>query len=100
VTSAKRSQIFPDVPTVAESVPGYEAAGYFGFVTPTGTPRSVIALLHKEIVAGVLSPEMKERLINQGAEVIGSTPEAFGEFIRRDSNKWSKLLDELKIPKE
>jgi tripartite-type tricarboxylate transporter receptor subunit TctC len=100
VSSGKRASALPDVPSMAETVPGYDAAGYYGFVVPTGTPSALVKRLHKEIIAVVTTADMKERLAATGADVVGNTPEEFTVFIRRDAQKWNKLIDELKIPKD
>ncbi|MGH8620201.1 MAG: tripartite tricarboxylate transporter substrate binding protein [Burkholderiales bacterium] len=100
VSSGKRASAMPDVPSMAETVPGYDAAGYYGFVVPAGTSPALVKRLQKDIVAAVTAPDMKERLAAQGADIVGNTPEEFTAFIRRDAAKWSKLIDELKIPKD
>ena len=100
VSSAKRSPATPDVPSMAETIPGYDAAGYYGFVVPAGTPRDIVRKLQTEIVKAVQDPEMTARLQQQGAEIRADTPAAFEEFIRRDAVKWAKLIDSLHIPKD
>jgi tripartite-type tricarboxylate transporter receptor subunit TctC len=100
VSSGKRASAMPDVPSMAEFVPGYDAAGYYGFVVPAGTPPALVKRLYKDIIAVISTPDMKERLALQGADIVGNTPEEFTIFIRRDAQKWNKLIDELKIPKD
>ncbi len=100
VSSAKRSPATPDIPSVGESVPGYDAAGYYGFVVPAGTPRDIVNKLQVEIVKAVQDPDMKMRLQQQGADIRADTPAAFEDFIRRDAKKWAQLIDNLNIPKD
>ena len=86
VTSASRVPGVPDIPTIAEAgVPGYESLQWYGLLAPTGTPKEIIARLHKEAVAILRSPEVSERLANDGGTVVASTPEEFaGYHPRRD----------------
>jgi tripartite-type tricarboxylate transporter receptor subunit TctC len=91
VTSSKRTSVMPDVPTVAESVPGYESVQWSGFLAPAGTPREIITALHREITAIVKSPEARERLASETAEVVASTPEEFAQFIKAETSKWAKV---------
>jgi tripartite-type tricarboxylate transporter receptor subunit TctC len=96
VTTAKRSSALPDLPTVAEAgVPGYEAIGWSGFAAPAGTPREVVAKLNQEIVRILKIPEVRERLLAQGAEPVGDSPEAFARFIQSEAVKWGKLVKGL-----
>jgi tripartite-type tricarboxylate transporter receptor subunit TctC len=97
VTTAKRSPQLPDVPTVAESLPGFEAAGWFGFAAPARTPKEVVVILNKEIVRILALPEVKERLIAQGAEPVGDTPEQFAQYIKSEAAKWGKVIKTLNL---
>lgn len=93
VTSAKRSTMAPDIPTIAESgVPGYDTSGWFGMVAPAGTPRGVIERLNSEIVKGISTPESRQRLATLGGDVIANTPAEFSTFIANDHAKWAKLV--------
>jgi len=93
VTTAKRSPVLPDVPTVAESgLPGYEAVGWFGFAAPVKTPAPVIEVLNREIVKILRSPEVRDRLAQQGTEAVGDTPEEFGRFIKSEAEKWGRII--------
>ena len=93
VTSAKRSSIAPEIPTIAESgVPGYDTSGWFGMVAPAGTPRAVIERLNTEIIKGITTPESRERLSTLGGEVVANTPAEFAAYIRADHTKWAKLV--------
>jgi tripartite-type tricarboxylate transporter receptor subunit TctC len=92
VTSATRVAKAPEVPTIAEAgVPGYESLQWYGLLAPAGTPREIILRLNKEAVAILRSAEVTERLANDGGIVVGSTPEAFGAFIRAETEKWAKV---------
>jgi len=92
VTSATRASVVPDVPTVAEAgVPGYESVQWSGFLAPAGTPREIIALLHREAVAILRTPEAKDRLASESAELVLSTPEQFAIFIKSETTKWAKV---------
>ncbi len=94
VTSLKRLSAFPDLPAVAESAgfKGYEVTGWFGFVAPAKTPRSVVQRLNAAVVRAVQMPELQERLGNQGAELVGSTPEVFGAYLKAEQAKWAKVI--------
>jgi len=93
VTSAKRSTMAPEIPTIAESgVPGYDTSGWFGIVAPAGMPRAVIERLNSEIVKGITTAESRERLSTLGGDVIANTPAEFSAFIRADHAKWARLV--------
>ncbi len=92
VTTAYRIQALPDVPTIAEAgLPGYESVQWSGLLAPGGTPREIIVKLHGEAVSILRAPEARERLANDGAEVVGSTPEEFSAFLRTETVKWAKV---------
>jgi tripartite-type tricarboxylate transporter receptor subunit TctC len=93
VTSAKRSPIFPDLPTVAEAaLPGYEAVLHYGIVAPAGTPRAIIDKLSAALRAAVMSEDLKSRLADDGAEPLPSTPEEYAADIDREETKWSAIV--------
>ncbi len=92
VTTAKRSSILPDVPTIAETVPGYEASGIFGMSAPKGRPPEIIALLNKEINAGLADPRVRDRLIELGGIILSTTPEEFGKIVAEETEKWEKAV--------
>jgi tripartite-type tricarboxylate transporter receptor subunit TctC len=92
VTTAARSPELPDVPTVAETVPGYEASALFGMGAPKKTPPEIIARLNQEINAVLTEPEIKKRLIELGGEPLIGTPEAFGAMIAAETEKWEKVV--------
>ena len=98
VTSAQRSGLLPEVPTVAESgLPGYEAAGWFGVLAPAGTPIAVVNKLNAAINRMLESPEIKASLAADGAEPAGGSPAQMAESARAASGKWARLIRELNI---
>jgi tripartite-type tricarboxylate transporter receptor subunit TctC len=101
MTATKRSPAMPDVPTVAESgVPGYEAASWYGVLAPAKTPRSIIMKLNGEIVRIAQLPDVRERLAGDGADPIGSSPEAFAAHIKRELARWARVIEEAHIPRQ
>jgi len=94
VTSPKRSPSFPDLPAIAETVPGYEVVNWFGILAPAGTSRVIVTRLNKDFNAGLASADLRSRLASQGADVAGGTPEEFGKVIRADFAKWAKVVRE------
>ena len=101
VTSAKRSPALPDVPTVAESgFKDFEATGWLGILVPNGVPPAVIARLNTEISKVMQNPEVRKALIAQGVEARTSTPEEFGAFLKSETTKWRKVIDDAGIKPE
>lgn len=92
VTGAKRSALFPDLPTIAETLPGYSASGWYGLLAPAAVPKPIIARLHAEAVKALRVPDVIEKLSSQGAEPVGNTPEEFTAFVRSEIEKWAKLV--------
>ena len=92
VTGAKRSKLLPELPTIGETLAGYSASGWYGLLAPAATPKPVIARLHSEVVRILRMPDITERLLSQGAEPIGSTPDEFTAFIRTEIEKWANLV--------
>ena len=93
VTTAKRSPALPDVPTIAESgVPGFEATSWFGLLAPAGTPAPIIAKLNASVLKALADPEVKKKLVEQGAEPNGETPEQFAAFIKAETVKWGEVV--------
>ncbi len=98
VTSAARSGLLPDVPTIAESgLPGYEAAGWFGVLVPTGTPQPVVAKLNAGINRVLETAEVKASLAADGAEAAGGTPEQMAQSMREGIAKWGKVVRSLNL---
>lgn len=92
-TGANRSPSVPEVPTVAESgFPGYDVSTWFGVLAPAGTPKPVIAKLHREFARIVQLPDIKERLIANDFEPVGNSPEQFSAFIRKEMVRWAKVV--------
>jgi tripartite-type tricarboxylate transporter receptor subunit TctC len=92
VTTAKRSDVLPDVPTVAETVPGFEASVFYGMGAPKGTPRPIIDKLNKAINAALADPAMKAKLAELGGAPIAGTPEDFGKIVADETAKWAKVV--------
>ena len=93
VTTLKRAQALPDVPSIAEAgLPGYEATQWFGLLAPTGTPRTIIDRLYQESSRALRSADMKERMTAEGLEVVGGTPEEFASYIRSETEKWTQVI--------
>src|SRR5713226_3779351 len=92
VTTSTRYPELPDVPTVQETVPGYEATAWFGIVAPTGTPREVVMRINGEVNKALAHADVKEKLAQQGALARSWTPEEFGAFIHNEVMKWSKVV--------
>jgi len=99
-SGTKRSALFPDVPTVAETVPGYDATNWWGLIAPAGTPQAVIAKLSSELEALLRSDETRKRVESEGADVIRMTPAEFGRFISEEMQKWAKVVKQAGIQAE
>jgi len=94
VTSAKRNRMLPEVPAMAETLPGYALDALQGIVVRAGTPAPVVRKLGAELRSVLQQPEVRQRLEAEGAEVIGSTPEVFAEALRREMSTWSRIVRE------
>jgi tripartite-type tricarboxylate transporter receptor subunit TctC len=92
VTTTTRSAALPDIPTVADSIPGYEASAFFGIGAPKSTPAEIIDKLNKEINAGLSDPKIKSRLANLGATALTGTPADFGKLLAEETEKWGKVV--------
>jgi tripartite-type tricarboxylate transporter receptor subunit TctC len=93
VTTAERSPQLPDVQAIAETVPGYEASALFGMGAPKNTPKEIIEKLNSEINAILAEPEMRRRLVELGGEPLIQSPEAFGDQIKTETEKWRKVVE-------
>jgi tripartite-type tricarboxylate transporter receptor subunit TctC len=100
ITAATRSEAPPDIPTVGEFVPGYEASSIFGFGAPKNTPAEVIDKLNKEINAGLADPEIKARVADLDGTVLVGAPADFGKLIADDTEKWGKVIRAANIKVE
>jgi tripartite-type tricarboxylate transporter receptor subunit TctC len=95
VARATRAPGYPNIPTIAESVPGYTSGGWFGFIAPAGTPKDVIALLNREMNRAMTLPDVREKMTAFGLEIHTESPEFFAETIRSDFQKWGKLARDI-----
>ena len=101
ITSAKRSALAPELPTVAESgFPGFEAIGWFGWVAPAKMPNEIVVRFNREIVRILNLPEMQERLRQLGADPVGNSPAEFAAFIKSEHDKWAKVIKQANIRAE
>ena len=97
-STTKRSQMMPELPTIAESgLKGFESSTTFAAFAPAGTPREIVAKLHKELTRALAAPDVKEKLFNQGIETVGSSPEEFVAYNKAESAKWGKVIREQGI---
>jgi tripartite-type tricarboxylate transporter receptor subunit TctC len=100
VTSLTRSRVVPDVPTVAETLPGLELIGWYGVVAPKRTPAVIVDRLSRAIAEALRSPDVKERLMSDGSETVGSTPAAFEQHMRNELARFRKVIREASIRRE
>lgn len=100
VTSAKRSPVLPDLPTIAETLPGFESIAPYALFAPAGTPVEIIALINREVNAVLLMPEVRDKLAEQGIEVSGSTPDALASTVKSEIAKWAKVIKDGNIKPE
>jgi tripartite-type tricarboxylate transporter receptor subunit TctC len=92
ITAPKRLAALPDLPAVAEMLPGFEVVGWYGVIGPANLPKPIVTRLHEEFVKVLSQPEVRERIVADGSEPIGSTPEDFRQFMLADLAKWAKLV--------
>ena len=98
VTGSKRSPLYPQLPTIAESgVSGFEITQWYGFFAPAKTPRDIVDKLNKEIVAIMKDPDTAKKFADQGADIVTGSPEDFGKLVQSELAKWSKFIKEAKI---
>jgi tripartite-type tricarboxylate transporter receptor subunit TctC len=100
VTSSTRSEALPDVPIMADFVPGYDASGWYGIGAPKNTPAEIIDRLNKEINAALVDPKIKAQLIDLGAVPMPMTPAEFGTFVANETEKWGKVIRAANIKPE
>jgi len=99
VTSAKRASTLPDMPTIAESgVPGYEFSIWYGLLAPAGVPRTIIDQLNKATVAVLNTPEIQQRFVSQGLDLIPSTSAHYAAYLKSETEKWTKVIKAANIP--
>jgi len=94
VTTPKRLAASPDIPAMAEALPGFEVVGWYGVIGPANMPAPLVARLHDELVKILNQPDVKSRIESDGSEPVGSSPEEFRRFMRADMDKWAKLVKE------
>jgi tripartite-type tricarboxylate transporter receptor subunit TctC len=92
VTTATRVAVLPDIPTLGDFLPGYEASGWQGIGAPKNTPTEIVDKLNKEINAGLSEPQIKTRLIDLGGTVIAGSPADFRDLIADETEKWAKVV--------
>jgi tripartite-type tricarboxylate transporter receptor subunit TctC len=92
VGSKQRMAQLPEVPTFAETLPGFEANSWTGIVAPARTPPEIVARLNREILRALEAPDVRDKLTAQGFEIVGSTPQAFAAFVAAESDKWAKVV--------
>jgi tripartite-type tricarboxylate transporter receptor subunit TctC len=98
VTTTTRDPVLPNVPTVSEQgLPGFEATAWWGILAPAKTPPAIVARMNAEVTKLLRDPQMREKMANQGMNIVASTPEAFGKFIDEQSAKWAKVVKENNI---
>ena len=100
VTTAKRSSAMPELPAIAESLPGYDASTWGGILAPAGTPKEAVSKLNGSINAALKMEEVRSRLMGAGIEIQGGTPEAFAVVIRNEVDKWGRIVKEAGIQPE
>jgi tripartite-type tricarboxylate transporter receptor subunit TctC len=94
VTTPKRIAVLPDVPAVAEALPGFEVVGWYGVIGPAGLPAPIVKRLHDEFVKVLNRPDVHERIVADGSEPVGTSPEEFRQFMLADLAKWAKVVKE------
>jgi len=99
-TARKRLALLPDVPAAAETLPGFEVDNWYGMVAPAATPRPLVSRLNGEIVRVIGIPEIREKLVAQGMEPVGSTPEELGRFMKAEVEKWGRVIKSANIRPE
>ena len=98
VTTTTRDPVLPNVPTVSEQgLPGFEATAWWGILAPAKTPPAIVARMNAEVTKLLRDPQMREKMANQGMNIVASTPEAFGKFIDEQSVKWAKVVKDNNI---
>jgi tripartite-type tricarboxylate transporter receptor subunit TctC len=100
VSTLKRQELLPDVPAVAEFLPGFEASGWYGIAVPKGTPVQIVDTLNKQINAALADPTMKQRLADLGCDMFSGSPADFGKFIADETAKWAKVVKFANIKPE
>ena len=97
VTTTVRSDALPDVPSIAEFLPGYEVSAFYGLNAPKGTPPEVISLLNQAVNDALADPEMKKKFADLGGMMLGGSPVEFGKFLADETNKWAKVIHDADL---
>jgi tripartite-type tricarboxylate transporter receptor subunit TctC len=100
VTAERRVPGFEQIPSVAETFPGFNVTGYLGFVVPSATPRAITAKIHADSARALKAADLAARITELGNQAVGSTPEEFDAFVATDMQKWVKVIRDAKIPQE
>jgi tripartite-type tricarboxylate transporter receptor subunit TctC len=98
VTTAVRSEVLPEVPCIAEFLPGYEVSAFYGLNAPKGTPPDVIEILNKAVNAALADPAMRKKFADLGGMMLGGSPADFGKFLTAETDKWAKVIHDANIP--
>jgi tripartite-type tricarboxylate transporter receptor subunit TctC len=94
ITTPKRVAAMPELPAVAEALPGFEVVGWYGIIGPANMPRAIVSRLHGELIKILNTPEVRDRILADGSEPVGSSPEEFRQFMLADLAKWAKVVKE------
>ena len=94
ITTPKRLAAIPDIPAMAEALPGFEVVGWYGVIGPAGMPAPLVKRLHDELLRALALPDVRQRIAADGAEAVGSGSAEFREFMAKDLAKWAKLVKE------
>ena len=97
VSSLKRTKLLPDMPAMAETIPGYDVSSWYAVLAPAGTPRAIVEKLNADIVRVLNMPDVRERLAAMGSTPVGGTPEQFGDYVKREIERWGRVIRESGI---
>jgi tripartite-type tricarboxylate transporter receptor subunit TctC len=100
VTTSKRSPVAPEIPAIAETLPGFNTSSWYGLLVPAGTPPDVVGKIYLDLVRITQSPEMKDRMLAQGLQPVANSPEEFAIFLKADVQRWRKLVKDVGISLE
>jgi tripartite-type tricarboxylate transporter receptor subunit TctC len=100
VTTARRVPGFEQFPSIAETYPGFDVSAYLGFVVPSATPRVIVHRIQADSARALAMPDLRARILELGNLPVGSSPEAFDDFIAADLKKWAKVIRDANIPLE
>ena len=92
VTTAKRSGAFPDLPTMVSIYPGFESDNWYAMFFPAGTPKEIVAKLNAEILKALKAPDLRDFIVKEGGDPVGSTPEELAAYFKREVDKYAKII--------